>query len=756
MRRVAQGGLCTILALLVGQYVGLRAQQVQGSFTGTVRDQSGALIPGVTVTALEFDTGLTRSSLTQEDASYTIPRLPPGQYRLAAEKAGFEKAIQGPTHLLLDAHPRVDFQMKVGAQTTTLTVDSTAPVLDTQTATVGTTVEQAKISQLPYNGRNFLQTLLFTPGVVPGVQGSELNNSRGGSINANGLREDMNSFLLDGMSNTSLALGTFAAAPPLDSIQEFKMETGVYDARFGVSGGAQVNIVTKSGTNQIHGAVYEYLRNGNLDARNFFEPEVPPFHRNQYGASLGGPMVLPQVYNGHDKTFFFLNYEGLRDNHSFFSRAHVPTLAEQSGNFSDIAPGSPCSHTTVLLDPLLLVSPAAPVTIPGNNLNNITPALPAGTLDPVGQALVGLYPSPNIPNAPCGGENYQQQVLQIIDTNSFVGRFDHRWGSKDNLFYRYSLSTESSLTPSGLPTGVPGYGTRRVDWFDQTGMDWTHAFTSTLLNEAKVGYNRWQYRWNNEDQGRDISQVLGLKGAPAAYRDTGVPNLSFSGYDSLGANAAYPQFGAVNTFQYADTLSYIHGNHSFDFGADIRPIKRGNFFQDIDARDAYSFNGVVTGSAVLAGLPSSVQAELLAACPPPSCGFGNGVADALFGLPTSWVRGSSGYISGTGTEYDFFAQDRWKIRPNLTMTLGLRYEYNSLITDKYNHFGSFDFNKGLVLAAGTSAASLLNFIGTTGASGLPIGQFEEVGTENLGSTSENRALQRPDHRSEERRVGKEC
>ena len=745
MRCAARVGLSAILALAVGHYLGSRAQQVQGSFTGTVRDQSGALVPGVRVTALEVQTGGSRSAVSSADGSYTIPLLLPGLYRLTAEKTGFERTVRGPINLLVDAHPRVDFKMNVGAQTTNVTVESTAPVLDTQTATVGTTVEQAKISQLPYNGRNFLQTLLFTPGVVPGVQGSELNNNRGGSINVNGLREDMNSFLLDGMSNTSIAIGTYAAAPPLDSIQEFKMETGIYDARFGVSAGAQVNIVTKSGTNQLHGSLYEYLRNDNLDARDFFEPNVPPFHRNQYGASLGGPIVLPHVYNGHDKTFFFLNYEGLRDNHSFFSRAHVPTLAEQSGDFSDLAPGSPCPHTTVLLDPLLLVNPAAPLTIPGNNLSNIASTLPAGTLDPVGRALVGLYPSPNIPNASCGAENYQQQVLRLIDTNSFVGRVDHRWGSKDSLFYRYSLTAESSLAPSGLPTGVPGYGTRRVDWFDQTGIDWTHIFTPMLLNEAKVGYNRWQYRWNNEDQGRDINQILGLKGAPTAYRDTGVPNLSFAGYDGLGAAGIYPQFGAVNSFQYADTLTYIHGNHSFDFGADIRPIKRGNFFQDIDARDAYSFNGVATGSVVFAGLPSSAQTALLAACPPPSCGFGNGVADALFGLPTNWIRGSSGYISGTGTEYDFFVQDRWKIHRNLTMTLGPRYEYNSLITDKYNHFGSFDFNKGLLLAAGTSAASLLNFVGTTGASGLPIGQFEQVGTENLGSTSENRALQRPDH-----------
>lgn len=752
MRRIGRV-LMIIMGLSTAQYWGLRAQQIEGSFTGTVRDQSGSLVPGVTVTAAEVDTGASRSAVTLGDGSYTIPLLEPGQYRLTVEKPGFERIVKGPLGLLVDAHPRVDFQLSVGLVTTTVAVKSTAPVLDSQAVSVGTTVEQAKVSELPYNGRNFLETMLFTPGVVPGVEGSELNNNRGGSINVNGLREDMNSFLLDGMNDTSIAVGTFSATPPLDSIQEFKMETGVYDAKFGVSAGAQVNIVTKSGTNQLHGTLYEYLRNDHLDARNFFESYVPPFHRNQYGASVGGPIVLPHVYDGHGHSFFFLNYEGLRDNESFISYSHVPTLAEQDGNFADIGPGAPCSHTTVLLDPLLLINPGAPVTVPGNNLNAIASALPAGALDPVGRALVGLYPTPNIPNAPCGGENYEQQVLRIIDTNSYVGRIDHRWGTKDSLFYRYTLSTDSSLLPSGLPTGLPGFGTRRVDWFDQTGIDWTHTLTPTLLNDAKVSYNRWQYRWNNQDVGQNVSQSLGLKGASTAYRDTGVPNLTFAGYDSLGANNTYPQAGAVNTFQFADTVSEIHGNHSLDFGVDIRPIKRGNFFEDIDGRDSYSFNGVVTGSSVLASLPTNVQAALLAACPPASCGFGNGVADALFGLPTSWVRGSSGYVSGTATEYGLFAQDRWKARRDLTLTLGLRYEYNSLVTDKYNHFGNFDFNKGLLLAAGTNAASLLNFVGTTGASGLPIGQFAQVGTENLGSSSDNRALQLPDHTDFGPRVG---
>jgi hypothetical protein len=697
---------------------------------------------------------MTRSQVTQEDGSYTIPLLPPGNYQLTAEKAGFQKSVLGPISLTVDAHLREDLEMKVGSQTTILTVESTAPVLDTQSATVGTTVEEAKISQLPYNGRQFLQTMLFTPGVVPGVQGSELNtSSHGGSIDVNGLREDENSFLLDGMSNTSIAAGTYVASPPLDSIQEFKVETGVYDAKFGQSAGAQINMVTKAGTNRLHGSLYEYLRNNNLDARNFFQPDVPPFHRNQYGASLGGPIVLPHVYDGHDKTFFFLNYEGLRDNESFFSRSHVPTLAEQGGDFSDIAPGSSCTTSTLLLDPLVLVNPAAPLIVPGNNLNNIAPAFPAGTLDPVGQALAGLYPTPNIPNAPCGGENYQAVVAQLIDTNSYVGRIDHRWGSKDSLMYRYNLTADSELTPSGLPTGLPGYGTRRVNWYTATGLEWTHTFASSVFNVAKVGYNRFQYNWRNQDQGTDINQALGLKGASTAYRDTGVPNLNFAPYDGLGADSVTPQAGAINTFQYADTLTYMRGNHMFDFGADIRPVKRGNFFQDEDGRDYYNFNGGFTGGDVLGQLPASAQAALLAACPSPSCSFGNGIADALFGVPALWIRGAPDTISGTDTQYDFFAQDRWKIRPNISMTLGLRYEYNSLVTDKSDQFGSFDFSKGLALAAGRSSAALLNFVGATGASGLPIGQFMQVGTENLGGTSENRALQTPDRDNLGPRIG---
>jgi len=734
-----------------------RGQQSKGSFTGLVTDQSGGVVPDAKVTASEQDTGFTQTVATSRDGSYTIPLLPPGRYTITVEKQGFSQFSEGPIALAVDQQAKLDVRLQVGRANTTVQVEGAAPVLDTQGGSVGTTIEESKVSQLPFNGRSFLEAMLFTPGVVPGTQGSELNDNRGGSINVNGMRETMNTFLLDGMNDTSLAVGTYAATPPLDSIQEFRMETGVYDAKFGNSAGAQVNMVTKSGTNQYHGTLYEYFRNSALDTRNYFEPTVPNFHRNQFGASVGGPMSIPNVYDGKDKTFFFLNYEGLRNLHDFYSRGDVPDLLERNGDFSELLPpalgGTCASGGQVLLDPLVLFNPSAPLLVPGNNVQYLAPSFPTGKVDPVGQGLANIYPQPNLNVPACGGgENYTAVVKQKIYTNDYVGRFDHRWGSKDSAFVRYNLTTDSEFSPSGLPTGLPGYGTYRDDWFMAGGIDWTHTFSPTLVNEAKLDYNRWQYHWTTQDQGNPIASELGLKNLLTAPRDIGVPNLSFGGFpDAPGSDTSYPQAGAVNTFEYGDTLTQIHGDHSLAYGFQFRQIKRGNFYEDIDARASYGFSGEVTGGAVLGELPASVQAELAAVCPSASCSFGNGVADALFGIPTSWVDGSEGFISGTGSEYDYFAQDTWKARPNLTLTYGLRYEYNTPVTDKFNHLAGFDYNTdvcgspGALLVSGTSAATLECFKGTVNtAAGAPVGTFVPSGTLNLGSSSSNRALQRPD------------
>lgn len=727
-----------LVLLLAGATIPAWGQTFQGSFTGTVTDASGAVIPGASITAEELGKGFTLTVITQDDGNYVMALLPPGRYRLTAERVGFEKTTQGPVNLSVNAHLQVDFHLKVGPQTTVLTVTENAPVIDTQVSSVGTTIEEEKIGQVPLNGRNFLQLTLFAPGVVPGTPGSKLSD-RGGGINVNGMRETMNSYWLDGLDDTSTGVGQFTVAPPIDSVQEFRMETGVYEAKFGAHAGAQINVVTKSGYNTFRGTVYDYLRNSRLDARNFFEPVVPPFRRNQFGGTVGGPIVLPGVYDGHDRSFFFFAYEGLRERRSFFNRARVPTLAERGGDFSGLlAPD--CSTQTLLINPLALLAGEtnpANLTFPGNQLP---------FLDPVGQAIVNLYPQPNVPNAGCGSVNYTAQVGRRINTDTYVGRIDHRWSSKDSVFFRYNFTADHDFVPSspttGTGTSVPGFGNFARYGFQMIGTDWTHTFSPTLLNELKLGYNRWAVHKYNEDQGSLIAQQLGIQGSVTDPARAGMPDFFFAGYDTVGAEPTFPQSGAVNTFQLADTLTHVQGRHTVAYGFDVRFVRRGNFSVDSLTRGEFNFTGQLTGG--LGQIPPQVEQFL--GCVPPSCVLGNGVADALLGLPTFWIKGFQQYVSGAFGEYDFFAQDDWKVTRSLVLNMGIRYEYKGLATDKYDHFANFDFNKGLLLVAGRGQATLTNFDPLSGV-------FTPVGPDYLGSTVENRALQHPDRNNLAPRFG---
>lgn len=771
MRHTRSVSFLGLLVLLAGWTASVRAQQVQGSFTGTVTDASGLPVPGVTITAAEQGTGLTRTAVTGTDGVYEIALLPPGRYTLTAAKENFQTASKGPLDLLVDQHPRIDFQLQVGSQKTVMMVEATTPVVDTQNATVGATIERQKVTQLPLNGRNFLQLTLFTPGVAPGTSGSE-NSVRGGAINVNGLRESMNSYWLDGLNDTSVAVGTYAVTPPIDSVQEFRMETGLYDARFGTNAGAQVNVVTKSGTNQFHGSAYEYLRNNALDARNFFDPTVPPFKRNQFGATAGGPIAVPGIYNGHDKSFFFFAYEGLRERRSIFQRGRVPTLAERSGDFLGDLIDPSCPTKTLLLDPLVLVNPSLLpanqnlLTVPGNNLSNLFPLVGASGPDPVGTAFVNLYPQPNIAGAACGAANRVEEGNRRINTDSYAGRVDRRWGLKDTFLGRFNLTSDREFRPFNGDSHLLAYGINVHNVNVMAGVDWTHIFTSRVINEFKVGYNRWNETLDNQDEGNTFAQTAPVKlaGVPASGKLAGVPRITFSGYDELGSQINNPQGGAVNTFEFADTLSHIRGSHSLAYGFDIRPIKRGNFTRYRTIRSEYDFSGVVTGALVLGALQQSLPpaqfqqlaGQLFQACPPSSCSFGSPVADALLGIPQDWINGFAVNISGTGTEYDYFATDTWKVKPNFTLDIGVRYEYNSLVTDKNNHFSNFDFSstacggaRGAILVAGTSAATVecpqLTPFGTLA--------FVAVGKKNFGSTAENRALQYPDRDNLAPRIG---
>jgi len=758
---IRQALQCLILLLSVCCAVGW-GQTFQGSFTGTVTDPSGAVIPGALVTIAEKDKGFSRSVATSNDGGYKIPLLPPGRYVLVAQMEGFQKFERGPLTLLVNQHLREDIKLSLGSAVDVISVEAYPATVESQTSSVGTTIDAQKVNNVPLNGRNFLALALLVPGVSPGTAGSPVSTrGGGGSINVNGMRDSMNSYWLDGLDDTSVGVGQYTVAPPLDSVQEFRMETGVYEAKFGAHAGAEVNMVTKSGTNEYHGSAYEYVRNTAFDARNFFDPSVAPMHRNQFGVTIGGPAVIPRIYDGHDHTFFFFAYEGTREHRGFYDNFVVPSAANDQGDFTDLLDPA-CPTQTVLLNPFALMQGSVQ---PFTNINQVLPQA-----DPAGQGLVNEYPSPNIASASCGAANYTALVNRQVNYDTFTGRVDHQFDTKNSLFVRYSLNLDREFWPSGTvpesTTTLPGYGRFSHNSYQMAGLDWTHIFSPKLVNEFKLGYNRWQLRQSNEDLGNNLAASLGIMGVNQVNGvPAGVPNMTYSDYASIGADPAVPETGAVNTFQIGDTMTHVLGTHTLSYGIDFRSVKRGNFTVDSNYRGAYGFTGFITGGLGQLSLPQESGLAGLMGLPcagtPGGCQFGNSIADALLGLPQYWLNGFQEYISGAFGEYDFFVQDDWRVRPRLTLNLGLRYEYKSLVTEKSNAFSNFDFSNGDLMVAGTNAAALWSFNPSIN----PItGQYQidpqpctsttcAQQTINLGGTSRNRSLQYPDRNNIEPRIG---
>jgi TonB-dependent receptor-like protein len=428
----------------------------------------------------------------------------------------------------------------------------------------------------------------------------------------------------------------------------------------------------------------------------------------------------------------------LREHRSFFNNSLVPTPAERAGDFSGLLDPS-CPVQTMLLNPLALSQgQIQPFT-------NITEVLPAA--DPVGQELANQYPQPNIPNASCGSANYSALVSRQVSFDTSTVRVDHRFNDRDFAFFRYNLNLVRQVLPTGaLPeslTTAPGFGITARNSYQMAGADWTHIISPRLVNEFKLGYNRWQLREVNEDLGNPLAQNLGIQGVhQIGSQPAGVPNLNLAGYDSLGADEGVPQSGAVNTFQIADTLTQVYGPHTLSYGADLRSVRRGNFSIDNIIRGEFDFTGTVSGGFGQV----TPQLEQALGCVPPSCIFGNSVADLLLGLPTFWINGFQQYVSGAFGEYDFFGEDDWRVNRKLTLNLGLRYEYKGLATDKHDHFANFDFNSGLLMLAGRSAVTLASFDPATGT-------YAPVGTRNLGSEGQNRALQNRDRNNFAPRIG---
>ena len=636
-------------------------QNIRGTLLGTVRDPSGGVIKGARVTVRHVSTGLVREEATNDAGEYLFAQLPVGQYDLSAEQSGFKKVERQGILLQVDDKLRVDVDLSVGAVTETIAVEAAAPVIQTDSATVGNVVDNKKVTELPLNGRNFLQLNLLVPGANQGVKGSQ-NQTQGGSITVNGAREQGNNFLLDGVDNNDLAINQYSVAISTEAIQEFKVQASTYTAEFGRSGGAQVNIATKSGTNQYHGVLYEYLRNADLDAKNFFDRPgpIPPFKRNQFGASVGGPVIK-------DKTFFFFNWESTRVRQGITRVATVPTAAMKQGDFSALLPG------TVIYDPGTLNAQGLRAPFDGNKI-------PSSKFDKVGQALLNLYPDPNtsvgtnsglFTSSPGKSDNFDQ----------YTGRVDHRFGQNDNVFARYSFIKEDrfdTFDPFCSVTNVPGWGCNTLNGGQNFVISHVHLFGSNKVNELRLGYNRTRGGIFQQDQSTDLSTQLGIAGTSRSPLDFGMVRILPSGYDSVGDGGNLPQDRKDNTYQVTDSFAYTTGRHSLKFGGDFRRFQLNLLF-DSNARGNLTFTPFYTRSQANTGTG------------------GNSIAELLLGVPqgSSVSRSFAGITGNTVTAFrtyslNYFVQDDWRVLPNLTLNLGLRWEYNSPVIDKYNHLGTFD------------------------------------------------------------------
>ena len=664
----------------------------RGGIVGQVTDPAGAIVAGAQVKITNLAANQSSEVTTDANGHYAADLLRIGGYSITVEKAGFKKAVQPRVEVGVNQTARVDFTLQVGSATETMEVTAAAPILQTEASSLGTLETERRISQLPLNGRNFIQLAYLGPGANGGQTGSNVsggvfeNERANEAVSVNGLRVSNNNFLLNGVDNNEFGLGGVVVLPPPDAIQEFRTEENSMSAEFG-RGGAAVNVVLKSGTNQIHGGAYEFIRNDKLDAVNYFNQGQQPFKRNQFGAFLGAPIIK-------NKTFIFGDYEGsrLRDSQPFLST--VPTDLERTGDFSDRLTGqtfAPCGDTSMgdpafdtgtIFDPnttsdYACLNGAGTVSL-RKPINAVQPnVIPANRIDAVGLNVANFYPHANLPGLV---NNYLANQNHVNSQDQFDIRLDHRFRDADQMFASYSFGDIRSQRPGPLgplwggSSCCPSVSDSRAQ---HLGLGYTHTFSPRLLNDLHGGYYRYAVNALPFNFGKDLGTQLGIPNAnrPTDPNSSGLTNIDISGFTSLGDSEFLPEHAYENIFQIADTITWIRGRHSLKFGGDFRRQQR-NFYQVTAPRGFFDFGGVYTNDLTTAN-------------------GGNGLADLLLGIPDA---NEQDFLLGLyPTRYwdlAAFAQDDFRIRPNLTINLGLRYEITSPANGRV---GNFDLNRAIVI-----------------------------------------------------------
>jgi hypothetical protein len=663
----------------------LFSQAETGRITGTVSDSTGAVLPDVEVTIVAVETNRRRTFVTDIEGRYSSGPLQVGEYRVEAQLTAFKRLVRDGISLEVQETALVNLQLELGAITEQVTVTAAEPLLQTTDASQGQVIEQRRVQDLPLNGRDYLQLALLSEGALdPPGQGRSATGdgsgggSRAGGFSAGGQRTTDNNYLLDGFDNntddTSFDNNQGETIKPsVDAVREFKVQTNAYAAEFGRAAGGVVNLTLRSGTNRVHGTVYEFVRNDNLDARNFFDPaEVPPFRRNNYGFTLGGPVIK-------DKAFFFFSTEWLDRRESRTVNNSIPTTKMRRGDFSELA--------RPIFDPMTF-DPAtgARQPFPGN-------IIPENRIDSVAGQLIDFYPAPQ--NAGLS-RNFLFNPPDTQDLDRINTREDFQLSQNDHVSWMWNYQSSVSPASTNLPPPAFGGSTRRTDVEAfSTGISWTRVVSPTFVTTTKLGWdgNKFLIDFSPEavalgDVNKQVGLVTPPSGLPVSY-----PSYSISGFTSLGAGNFLPVFSNGQTRQLKNDTSWNRGDHNFKFGIDVQWLQ----INSINARrkgGSFQFTGRYTRD-------------------PLTGAGGNALADFLLGAVNRSRFSTLTRADLRGTMLGGYLHDEWRVTPGFTLNLGVRYEYFDQYEDKFDQLANFDIdtdpqNPSLILSSQVAQPSFIN------------------------------------------------
>jgi hypothetical protein len=627
-------------------------QMNTGEISGSVQDRSSSALPGATIVAERAETGQTFTAVSNSSGEYLFAQLPLGVYSLTISAPNFKQSTLARLEIHASDRLRRDFTLEIGARTEVVTVQVEASRVQLESAEIRDVLGRRQVVDLPVKERQFLDLAMLSPGVVrpPGGTRGDAMQQAGNLVNVLGQRSGHNLYLMDGVAITDEHFNNMVIAPSIDAIDEFNIEKTSYAPEFGGKSGAVINVISRSGSNSVHGGLFEFVRNDVFDAKNYFDSAaapIPPFRQNQFGGSLGGPVRK-------NRTFFFLSYEAQRIRKSLTQTFSVPTSTMERGNFSGLP---------TIYDPTAIaVGQREP--FPNNQI--------PGRLDPVAVALFAQIPLPNLPGI---AQNLRSTGDQRTDGNQSTERLDHRFSSNDTTYLRASLFDAREADPFGSSvlqeSLLPGFGRRLSTHANNGAAGWTHIFNANVLNEFRFGFLTVAGGQANPNAGNTFAAQTGLQGVSTNSLDIGYPQVSLGGQFTTMGDPSLFTFRNNRDFEFYDNLIWHKGKQAIKIGAygmhyNLQTVNPNG------ARGVFSFTPQWTSSA-------------------PGAADGNALADFMLGYPTTAQVGLGRAAMDASTNWaHFYIQDSWQINPNLSVDIGIRYEYNQNMTDANNQIAGID------------------------------------------------------------------